>query len=87
MAREYGISDSGGLELLETYCRAADRCAGATREIERDGMVTKDRFGQLRPHPLLSVERDSRSQMVQSLKALNLDLEPIRDRIGRPGGR
>ena len=45
-----------------------------------------DRFGQVKSHPLLSVERDSRAQYLAALKALNLDLEPLRDKPGRPGG-
>jgi glutathione S-transferase len=45
-----------------------------------------DRFGQPKPHPLLATERDARAQFLAALKALNLDLEPLRDRVGRPGG-
>jgi hypothetical protein len=36
---------------------------------------------------LLPVERDSRAQWLAALKALNLDLEPLHDKPGRPGGK
>ncbi len=47
--------------------------------------MTIDRFVQRKPHPLLAAERDARAQMLAALKALNLDLEPLKDR-GRPPG-
>jgi P27 family predicted phage terminase small subunit len=84
---EYGIDDEAGLLLLQTACESFDRMRSCQAEIDRDGQVVKDRFDQDKPHPLLSVERDARSQMMQALKQLNLDLEPLRDGPGRPGGR
>ena len=54
--------------------------------IKREGQSTRDRFGQPKAHPLLTVERDSRSGMLAALKAMNLDMEPLNDRPGRPGG-
>lgn len=83
---EYCIDDSGGHLLLQTALEAFDRMRGAQAIIEKDGQSFKDRFDQIKSHPQLTVERDSRSQMIQSLKALNLDLEPLKN-VGRPGGR
>jgi hypothetical protein len=54
--------------------------------IKRDGATVMDRFKQPKAHPLLTVERDSRSAMLHALKALNLDLEPLKGAPGRPGG-
>lgn len=59
----------------------------AQEAIQRDGMTILDRFGQRKAHPLLPAERDARSQMLAALKALNLDVEPLHDRPGRPAGR
>lgn len=59
----------------------------AAEQIESDGQTVKDRFDQDKPHPLLSVERDARAAMLAALKQLNLDLEPLRDGPGRPGGK
>jgi len=82
---EYGIEDSGGLLILLALCEAFDRMKDAQKVIEKEGTSVKDRFGQLRMHPLCSVERDARSAIYAGLKALNLDLEPLKE-IGRPGG-
>ena len=87
LAEEYGIVDAGGLQVLEAYAEAFDRMRGAQQQIDRDGTTYKDRFGQLKSHPLLTVERDARAAMLHALKALNLDLEPLKDGPGRPGGR
>jgi P27 family predicted phage terminase small subunit len=84
---EYDISDDAGRLLLQTALEAFDRMRGCQRAIKRDGIQVKDRFEQLKPHPLLSTERDARAQMLAALKALNFDLEPLRDKPGRPGGR
>ena len=84
---EYQIEDPAGLLLLENLVRARDRMGEASRLIEQHGAVTTDRFGQLRPNPATILERDSRAAMQSALKALNLDLEPLRDSVGRPAGR
>ena len=46
----------------------------------------RDRYGQLKAHPAVNIERDARAAMLAALKAMNLDVEPLRDRPGRPGG-
>ena len=84
---EYAISDAAGLLLLQTAMEAHDRMKMAQAEIERDGQTVLDRFSQPKPHPLLATERDARAQLLAALKSLNLDLEPLRDGPGRPGGR
>jgi len=61
--------------------------AQAQQDIDRDGLLMVDRFGQTKSHPLLGVERDARAQLITTLKALNLDVEPLRDGPGRPGGK
>lgn len=80
----YSIEDAGGLAFLQAACEAFDRVKDAQAQISREGMTISDRFGQMKAHPLCSVERDARSQFLQALKALNLDIEPLRD-VGRPG--
>lgn len=58
------------------------------KRIKKDGQVVKDRFDQDKPHPLLATERDSRAQMMQALKQLNLDIEVAsHPGAGRPPGR
>ena len=83
---EYDIRDPGGELLLETALGALDRMRQAQRQIEADGSVLTDRFGQKKPHPATVLERDSRAGLISALKQLNLDIEPLRDRPGRPAG-
>jgi P27 family predicted phage terminase small subunit len=84
---EYGIDDEGGLLLLATAMQAFDRMRECQRAIKRDGAAVKDKWGQVKAHPLLPVERDSRAAMLQALKGLNLDVEPLKSGPGRPSGR
>ena len=44
--------------------------------IDKHGVCTLDRYGQLKPNPAVNVERDSRSAMLQAFKSLNLDVLP-----------
>ncbi|MDO8862470.1 P27 family phage terminase small subunit [Haliea sp. E1-2-M8] len=83
---EYGIADDAGLLLMQTALESFDRMRDCQAAVTRDGAMIKDRFDQLKPHPLLATERDARAQMLSALKALNLDLEPLRDGVGRPPG-
>jgi phage terminase small subunit len=82
---EYGIFDTGGVSLLTSAAEAWDRCRSAREAIAADGgPVIRDRFDQTKAHPAAAIERDARSQFITALKALNLDIEPLRDKPGRP---
>lgn len=85
LTAEFFIGDDAGKLLLQTALESFDRMRGCQSAIARDGELVKDRFEQLKAHPLLGAERDARSQMLAALKSLNLDLEPLKE-IGRPGG-
>lgn len=87
LTAEYQLEDAAGLLLLETALQAFDRMHQARDLITKHGAVTLDRFDQLRPNPATTIERDSRAAMLGALKALNLDIEPLRDAAGRPPGR
>ena len=84
---EYSVDDEAGKLLLQTALESFDRMKAAARRINQDGEAVEDRFGQVKPHPLLTAERDARSQMLAALKQLNLDMEPLNDGPGRPPGR
>jgi P27 family predicted phage terminase small subunit len=84
---EYEIEDSAGLRILRVACEAYQRAQACREVIDSEGMQRPDRFGVMKPHPLLAAERDARSQFLQGLKSLNLDLEPLRDGPGRPCGK
>ena len=81
---EYRITDAAGLRFLRTACEALDQQRRAEAVVREAGMVAVDRYGAPRAHPLLAVARDSRAAMLKALAALNLDIEPLRDRAGRP---
>jgi hypothetical protein len=84
---EYAIEDAAGLALLSQACESLDRVRECQRIVREDGAVLLDRFGQRKGHPLLATERDARASMLAALKALNFDLEPLRDGPGRPPGK
>jgi hypothetical protein len=82
---EYRITDPAGLELLRQAAECADRIASVRQQIDEKGelLVIK---GIPRVNPLCPVERDQRAALVRCLRNLNLDIEPLRDRPGRPPG-
>ena len=83
--REYRITDPGGLLILLTAMESLDRLRDAQAAIKANGACFKDRWGQIKVNPMCVVEKDSRSAFYTGLKALNLDLEPLKA-LGRPGG-
>lgn len=83
---EFAIGDAAGLKILRVCLEAFDRAQAARAAIDADGLTVLDRFGQTKSHPLLPIERDSRAAFLAGLKALNLDLEPLKG-PGRPAGR
>jgi len=84
---EYGIIDAGGILHIRTFADAYTQELNAQDIIDKEGLTFKDRFGQVKAHPLCSVVRDARSQKMAALKGLNLDIEPLKGGPGRPGGK
>lgn len=84
LCHEYSIEDAPALAILKKGLEAMDRADSARKAIDSDGLTIQDRNGQLKPHPLLPCERDSRAAFLHALKMLNFDLEPLNDRVGRP---
>ena len=87
LIREYDITDAAGEALLRTFASAFSLEIGCQEQIDKEGLTIIDRFDQVKAHPLLATIRDARSQKLAALKALNLDIEPLHDGPGRPGGR
>lgn len=73
LVNDYEIEDEGGLVLVGIACQAHARAHEARLQIERDGITLEDRFGQAKAHPAFSVERDSLSLMVRTIRALALE--------------
>jgi hypothetical protein len=83
--QSYQIDDPGGLALLTVAAESSDRVASCRRQLDEAGEVIMVR-GQPRAQPAAAIERDARAALIRALKALNLDVEPLRDRPGRPSG-
>ncbi len=86
LTREYQINDAAGLTLATTAAECLDRLRAAQAAVEQHGEVVVDRYGAPKLNPALSLEKDARNGMLAALRALNLDLEPLRDGPGRPTG-
>ncbi len=78
------LLDRPALLVLKAGLEAHDRMLEAQLILAVDGPIILDRFHQKKMHPAALVERDSRAAMLAALRALKLDLEPPRDRLGRP---
>ena len=63
------------IRLLTLAGEAWDRCQEAREIVDKEGLTAKDRFGQLRQHPAISIERDCRIAFARLLRELNLDVE------------
>lgn len=82
----YEIEDEAGLLILRTAAEALDRLREAQEVLRAEGIIAHDRFGQARQHPATLIERDARTALLRSLKALSLDTEPPGP-VGRPPAR
>jgi len=87
LQESYGIDDAGGLSSLLSACRSEDDIQRMRQQVKKEGDTLTDRFGQKCPHPLLQQIRGSETVKRQALAGLHLDIEPLRDKPGRPGGR
>ena len=87
LLKQYALEDDvAAMQYLNEGCEALDRAHQAAADARKHGPVIKDRWGQPKPNPACQVERDARAQFLQCMKMLNLDIEPLNDRPGRPAG-
>lgn len=86
VAGEYRIVDPAGLALLTTAAECLDRMRQAQASVAEHGAMVADRYGSLKANPACALERDARNGFLSAMRALNLDIEPTRDRAGRPPG-
>ena len=68
------FSDAPALAMLRTALEAHQRARRCREAIDAAGEAVTDRFGQLKPHPLLNAERDARAAFLSAMRILNLDL-------------
>jgi P27 family predicted phage terminase small subunit len=86
VARQWELDDAGQLSFMVAL-EAFDRMRQAQGILAEDGAVVLDRFNQRKAHPATVTERDSRAAMLTAMAKLNLDVEPLHDKPGRPPGR
>jgi P27 family predicted phage terminase small subunit len=85
---EFTIDDVGSRRVLQTACQAYTRMTQAQVIIEEEGITCADRFGQLKVHPAVLIERDSRAAVLAAIKQLKLVVdEPVQPKqAGRQAG-
>jgi P27 family predicted phage terminase small subunit len=71
---ENTIDGAAALSLLHAAMESHQRARTCRETIDKEGAVYHDRFDQPKPHPLLSVERDSRAAFLSAMRSLSLDL-------------
>jgi phage terminase small subunit len=73
-AKNFQFDDPAAIAILSVALEAHQRARRCRQAIDRDGETVTDRFAQVRPHPLISAERDSRAAFLSAMKILNLDI-------------
>jgi phage terminase small subunit len=87
VCRDFVLEDHH-VRLLTFACRAWDRAEQAREALAVDGLTVKDRYGCIKSHPLIAVERDCRTQFARMVRELDLDTEaPRSERVGPPALR
>jgi hypothetical protein len=82
---EYGIRDTGGVEILAQLCASLDRAESLREAVDRDGAVVYSaRGGAPRVHPAVKDELACRAFINRSLERLGLNIESIKAGPGRP---
>src|ERR1039457_2929533 len=64
------------LKLLTLAAEDWDRGQEAREHVATDGAYQRDRFGSVKAHPAVGVERDSRRAFARLIRELDLDAEP-----------
>jgi len=78
--------DDLALTILEQALTHFDRAEQAKKLIEDEGLIVENRAGTKKENPAVTIERKSRDSMIRTLKVLNLEIEPLHEGRGRPGG-
>jgi phage terminase small subunit len=71
------------VRTLSEAAFAWDRCQQARLLVNEQGLVVQDPSGQLRPHPAVAIEHDSRIAYLRAMHQLDLDTASLATR--RPG--
>jgi len=77
LLHELGEWEESQLLILRTGLEQWDVMQLARQRVKADGELVPDRFGQLRPHPLLAEIRQFASGVRATYKLLGLDLTEV----------
>lgn len=61
--------------ILRNACEALERAAQAAEQVTQDGATFRDRFGAVRAHPSINIERDFRGLAARQLEKLAARME------------
>jgi phage terminase small subunit len=70
----HSLDDPASLVLLATVCEARGRVRRCRILIDAQGETVVDRFGVIKPHPLLSAESHAQATFLGAMRALRLDV-------------
>jgi hypothetical protein len=87
LVADFGLDrEPHAIRVLTLTLEAVDRCEQARQLIAEHGVLIPNRFGELRPNPALSLERDSRIAAFRGFRELSLDAgEYVEPRLPRAG--
>jgi hypothetical protein len=68
------LDGEAALSILRTTLEAHQRARTCRETIDREGATYRDRFEQVKVHPLIAAERDSRAAFLAGMRSLRLDL-------------
>lgn len=74
---EWRIEDKAGLMMLTKAFEAFDRAERCRIQIDTEGETVLDRFNQMKPHPLLACERDSRAAFAALIRQLGIEPDEV----------
>jgi hypothetical protein len=66
--------DAAAIELLRCACESLTRADECAAIVNAEGTAVRDRWGQVKVHPVALLERDLRGQAARQLAALGLSL-------------
>ena len=69
--------DVVGLPILQNALESYDRMKAASKILNKEGLVVKDRFKFPRPHPAVKIELEARLCMLRHLRALGLEFSDM----------
>lgn len=68
----FELEDHHVLQLVQA-CESLDRAESLRRRLRRDGLFVEDRYGAMKPHPAIALERAARKAFATHLRELGLD--------------